>query len=198
MPKNVIHGLIGVAVAAGVALFFNLLPSLLGAKVDLGLQPMILSAIAGIATYFILTNISGNRKVSTVDAATHQRALAFEVPPERAALYVMRTGFPGRATGMNISIDGRDVAQIKSYRFTRVDVPPGAHTVVVAFAGPLGAQGEPAELKLEVKAGEAAVLHLRVKMGAFAGSPTIERVELATVRADLQGMRMTAPDVAAL
>jgi len=154
-----------------------------------------IAVIAGTLTFVIMHNLSGNRRVANADQATRTRALAFELWPDKTALYLVRTGFVGKAAGMNISLDGKTVAQLKSPRFTRLDIDPGAHTVTASFGGGLAGQTKPVDFQFVSGPSEIVVLKLSMGIGAIKNPVKIERVSADSVRADLAGMQMTAADV---
>src|SRR5262249_25181437 len=107
---------------------------------------LIAGAGAGVVVAIVLFNLSGNRRTTTAHAGARQRALGFAAEPGKAALYLVRTGFVGKMAGMNVAVDGREVAQLKSPRFTRIDIAPGAHTLRASFGGGLSGQTKPSEL----------------------------------------------------
>lgn len=157
---------------------------------------LIVGLCAGMVVAVVLFNLSGNRRTASADAGAKQRALAFTPTPGKAALYLVRTGFVGKMAGMNLSVDGREVAQLKSPRFTRVDIAPGAHTLTAAFGGGLAGQTKPSELAFSCADGEIVVMKLGMSMGVVQNPVKIERSSVDAVRGELAGMQMTAPDVA--
>jgi hypothetical protein len=150
---------------------------------------------AGVVVAVVLFNLSGNRRTAAADAGAKSRALAFTPTPGKAALYLVRTGFVGKMAGMNLAIDSRDVAQLKSPRFTRVDVAPGAHTLRASFGGGLAGQTKASELAFTCADGEIVVMKLAMSMGVLQNPVKIERSNADAVRGELAGMQMTAPDV---
>jgi len=157
------------------------------------------SLIAGIGLGVVVAvavfNLSGNRRTAAADSGAKQRALAFTATPGKAALYLVRTGFVGKLAGMNLAVDGREVAQLKSPRFTRVDVAPGAHTLRASFGGGLAGQTKASELAFSCADGEIVVMKLSMSMGVVQNPVKIERSSADAVRGELAGMQMTAPDV---
>jgi hypothetical protein len=167
-----------------------------------GEKPDNIGLIAGIGLGVVVTiiffNLSGNRSTVAAGADARQRALAFTPTPGKAALYLVRTGFVGKMAGMNLAVDGREVAQLKSPRFTRVDVTPGAHTLRASFGGGLAGQTKASELAFTCADGEMVVMKLSMGMGVLQNPVKIERSSADAVRGELAGMQMTAPDVAAI
>ncbi|HVY85519.1 MAG TPA: hypothetical protein VG943_10330 [Caulobacterales bacterium] len=161
-----------------------------------GEKPGFLGIAVGVAmgavVLLVANNLSGNRAMTQADEETRRRALAFEVPPGQAALYVMRTGFVGKAAGMDLALDGRTFVQLKSPRFARLDIAPGPHTLAASFGGGLAAQTKPIEREFVAGAGDVIVMKLTLGFGAAKAPITIERVSLENVRPALAGMDMVA------
>jgi hypothetical protein len=153
---------------------------------------------AGVVVAVVLFNLSGNRRTASADAGARKRALAFAAEPGKAALYLVRTGFVGKMAGMNLAVDGREVAQLKSPRFTRVDISPGPHTLRASFGGGLAGQTKPSERAFECAAGDIVVMKLGMSMGVLQNPVQIEPVNLEAMRGELGRMHMTAPDVGAM
>ncbi len=122
MPRYLI--LVFIAVIVGW-FAYGLLRVVLGPDV-VALISLVALVVVGVVVY---RNLQTNRKVA--DATPEQRAEALKFTPsaDKAVLYVFRNQFVGRAVGVNVLIDGREVAQIKSPRFIRVLLTPGAHTI---------------------------------------------------------------------
>lgn len=152
----------------------------------------------GVVVAVVFYNLSGNRRTASADAGAKSRALAFTAAPGKAALYLVRTGFVGKMAGMNLAVDGHEVAQLKSPRFTRVDVAPGAHTLTASFGGGLAGQTKPSELAFTCADGEIVVMKLSMSMGVVKNPIGIERSSADAVGGELAGMQMTAPDVGEL
>jgi hypothetical protein len=96
---------------------------------------------------------------------------------------------------MNVSIDGRGVAQLQSSRFTRVEVAPGSHDIGAFFGGSVALQTKHAQLNINAKAGEIVVVLLR-QMGALDGNVKIETMDREAIREKLPKMQMVVPEVA--
>lgn len=151
----------------------------------------------GVFTAYLLANLAGNRKVATADAATQAAALTFTPPPGQALIYVYREGFVGKAAGMNLSIDGKVVAQLTAPRFTCVAVSPGEHRLAMAFGGLAGPQNKAAETVIQTAADTAYVFKMAVSMGLIQNSITLQpQPDLAAMKTVLGRMKMTAPDIA--
>jgi hypothetical protein len=180
-----------VALVAGAALGF--LGSVTGAS--FGLLPTLIGGLSGALTYYIMNNLAGTRRIPLASATERTEALKMAVPADRAAIYIMRTGFVGKAAGMTISIDGRDVAQLKSPRFTRVEVAPGSRMVGARFSGGAGAQSAPAQAAIACVAGQAVVLHLSSKMGALKNQLVIEPLIEDDARRTLERAGFVVADI---
>jgi hypothetical protein len=181
VSRNVRNTLIGVMVALVVGVGIRLLPVLLDAPdLELGASPAALPLMLGMMTIFILNGED-----------TRRRALAFEAPsPAHAALCFVRTGLTGKRAGMNVRIDGRNVAQLQRSRFTRVEVAPGSHDIGASFGGSVASRTKPAQLNVTAKAGDIVVVRLRLAMGAPAGIVKIETMDREAIREKLPKMQI--------
>jgi hypothetical protein len=189
MPRNLI--VYGLAVLAGLVGYF-LLRSLLG-----GEMMMILALIALVAGgVIIFRNLRTNRKVAEATLNQRDEALKFAPVPGKAVLYVFRNQFVGRAVGVNVVIDGREAAQLKSPRFTRILLTPGAHRI----AGYTGTNKPPAPgdgIELIANAGEIYVAKCEVEPQMVGVTIKYTPLALDAARADVKKItRMVVPDVA--
>ncbi len=189
MPRNLI--VYGLAVLGGLVGYF-ILRSLLGGEI------MFVVALIGIvaAGVIVFRNLRTNRKVAEATFDQRDEALKFTPVAGKAVLYVFRNQFVGRAVGVNVLIDGREVAQLKSPRFTRVLLTPGSHRI----AGYTGTNKKPADgegLELIANAGEVYVAKCEVEAQMVGVSIKYTPLALEAARADLQKItRMVVPDVA--
>src|SRR5262249_32642452 len=104
--------------------------------------------------------------------------------------------FVGKAAGMNVALDGREIVQLKSPRFTRVDIPAGSHTLTASFGGGLATQTKPADFEFNAFPGDIVVVKVAMGFGATKNPIQIERVDLETVRNSLRGMDMVRAETA--
>lgn len=189
MPRILI--LYGLAGAAGFVAF-ALLRSLAGPEVQLMFGVLAL-VIVGVV---ITRNLQTNRKVTNATTEQRAEALRFAPVPDKAVLYVFRNQFVGRAVGFNVVIDGREVAQIKSPRFTRIVLSPGTHRI----AGYIGTNKKPGDgdgIELVANAGEVYVAKCGVEPQMVGVAPTFSPVNVDAARADIQKItRMVVPDIA--
>jgi hypothetical protein len=151
---------IGLAVGFVVSLLLSLLP-------DMGMIPVFMGTMLGVITAYSLANLAGNRKVAVADDSARAQALKLTPPEGKALVVVWREGFMGMAAGLNIAVDGREVAQLKSPRFTVIALSPGPHKVTAAFGGLAGPQNNPSAFDVEAAAGAVTVLKVGLKMGAL-------------------------------
>lgn len=189
MPRNLI-----LYVIAGLAgfLVFGVLRALLGDEVG-----MILAAVALIVCIVVVyRNLQTNRKVAEATPQQRSEALAFAAPPGNAALYVFRNQFVARAVGINVLIDGREVAQLKSPRFTRILLTPGPHRIA-GYTGTNKKPGDSEGAALTAVAGEVLVLKCEVEPQLVGVSVKFMPLALDAGRTDLTKIaRMVVPDVA--
>jgi hypothetical protein len=186
MQKYLVPALAGLGTGVVVSVLFGLLlgPSFI---------TTFTGTMLGIFTFYILANLAGNRKIAVATDAERIQALKFEAPADKALLYIYREGFVGMAAGLNITVDGKDVTQLKSPRFTYVTLAPGAHTVTAAFGGLAGPQNKPATLEFPVEAGGIIAVRVTLAMGLMRNSITIGREpDLGAVQAKLANTIMVS------
>lgn len=159
-----------------------------------GVTSLIWLAFLVIGIVVLARNLMSNRKVA--DAAPEARTAALTFTPDagHAALYIFRDQFLGKAVGVNVEIDGKPVAQLKSPRFTRILVAPGAHRVS-GYTGPAGGRKPGGELDLNVSAGEIVAITCAVEPGMVGTISKFARVDLAAIRDKLAKTRMVQPDL---
>jgi hypothetical protein len=194
MKTKTRNQLIAIAVSVVVGLFMSLLESLAGEKLSFSMS-VILPVMLGGFTYTFLSNVSATRKEAKPDAAARADALNFAVPDGRARVYILRTGILGKAVGMDITMDGLAVAQLKSPRFTVVDVAPGAHEWRARFSGSAGAQqnGE-CIAQINVAAGSAIVLRVSMKLELTKHRLLFSEVPLDSARAEIARATMVVAE----
>lgn len=189
MPRNfIVYGLAGLGGLAG----YFVLRSLLGGDL------MFVVALIGlvVAGVIVFRNLRTNRKVAEATFDQRDEALRFAPAPGKATLYIFRNQFVGRAVGVNVLIDGREVAQLKSPRFTRVLLTPGRHRI----AGYTGTNKKPADgegLELVANAGEVYIAKCEVEAQMLGVTIKYTPLTVEAARADVQKItRMVVPDVA--
>jgi hypothetical protein len=186
MQKYLVPALAGLGVGVVVSMVFGFL---LGP----GFLTTFMGALFGFLTFYILANLAGNRKIAVAGDAERIQALKFEAPADKALLYIYREGLVGMAAGLNISIDGKEVTQLKSPRFACVTLAPGAHTVTAAFGGLAGPQNRPASLEFPVEAGGIVAVRVTLAMGLMRNSLTLGRQsDLGEVQAKLANIVMVS------
>jgi hypothetical protein len=152
-------------------------------------QSVLTGVFGGVATAYILSNLAGNRKVDVASADDRGKALQLTPPPGKALVVVYREGFVAKLAGMNMAIDGTEVAQLKAPRFTLIAVPPGAHTLTTAFGGLAGAQSKGGSYEFSAPEGGVVAIRIGVRMGMVQGAfDYSQQADLAQVRNKLAGM----------
>lgn len=188
MPRNlIVYTLAGLA---GLVLYF-VLRGVLGGEI------MFIVALIGLAVGGVIVwrNLQTNRKVAEAPPAQRTEALAFAPVADKAVLYVFRNQFVGRAVGINVLIDGREVAQLKSPRFTRLVLAPGAHRIA-GYTGTNKKPGDSEGMAFTMNAGE--VLIMKCEVEAQMVGVTVKFTPGAA-REDVQKItRMVVPDLAEL
>lgn len=193
VSKYALPIIVGFVVAFVISGAMSLLVAMAGG--DAGFIPMMVGGFFGVFTAYIMANLAGNRK--GVAASPEQKAAAVSLTPPagQALLIVMREGFVGMAAGLNVTVDGRIVAQLKSPRFTAIPLSVGTHEMELAFAALAGKQNKPAVDRFGAGAGEVVVYRAKVAMGALQNTIALERIHAdADLSNKLRGMTMTAPD----
>lgn len=189
MPRNLV--LYGLAAFAGLVLY-GVLRALLGFEIVM-LLSLVALAIVGVIIY---RNLQTNRKIADATPEARTAALGFTAEPGKAALYILRNQFVGRAVGINIEVDGKQVTQLKSPRFMRLSLNPGPHRIV-GYMGTADKK-KPGEAVLEGNAqpGEVLILKTEVEPQMVGVIVKLTPVELDKVRADFQKTRMVSNDIA--
>lgn len=194
MNKIVLWCVIGFVVAFVIAFALGAWAASLGTS--FGIAPWILGGLLGAFTALIGGNLAGNRKVAIASGETRDTTLSFQPQPGHALLVIYREGFVGMAAGMNVNLDGRPVAQLKSPRFTALNLTPGDHTVTFGFGGLAGAQNHQAEVVVPAVDGQVIALKATMAMGALKNTIAVEWVEAypSELREKLAKMKMVAAD----
>jgi hypothetical protein len=154
---------------------------------------------AGVVAAYLFGNLAGNRRIANASSAEKSAALSRPPPPGKALIFLYREGFVAKLAGLNIMIDGKPVAQLKSPRFTCVVVPAGPHTVSAKFGGLAGAQSLMGECALDAPTDGAAAVRMTAQLTMTKGGIKLEpQADVAAVKLRLAGMPMTPPDLAEL
>jgi hypothetical protein len=164
-----------------------------------GREPTIMTAlpgmIFGVITAYLLANLAGNRKVRKADEGEKGRVLAFQPEPGQGLLIVFREGFVGSQAGLNVLVDDRFVAQLKSPRFTAVSLPAGEHRVGATFGGLAEKQNRPADERFTLLEGEVVAYRAAIAMGALKNTVAFHRVaDREDLARKLKPMTMVAPE----
>lgn len=188
MSRNLI--VYSLAAIVGLVIYF-VLRAALGPGI-ITLLSLIALVVVGVV---IFRNLQTNRKVAEATLQQRDEALTFTPPAGKAALYIYRNQFVGRAVGINIIIDGREAAQLKSPRFTRILLSPGNHRI----AGYTGTNKKPADgegLAFTANAGEIVVMKTAVEAQMVGSTVKFTPAATDTGRTDVRKItRMIAPDV---
>ena len=187
--KYLVAALTGFIVAALISFGLNFIIASGGGKPDS--ISWIVGAIFGAIAAYAAANMAGNRKVANASQAEKDQALTFTPPEGQGLLLVYRDGFVGKLVGLNLALDGRPFAQIKSPRFTALAVAPGEHVLTAGFGGLAGPQNRTNESKVTFRPGEVLAVKGSVAMGALTNTIRLEGVPVTDdLRAKLRGMPM--------
>lgn len=158
--------------------------------------PRLYGAGAGLIAAYLMANLAGNRAGKAASSAQKTEALETPPPVGRARLYLYREGFVAKLAGLNVSVDGQVVAQLKSPQFTCVTLAPGSHIVSAAFGGLAGPQNKAAELQLDIPEGGAAAVRMTMKMGVARNAIDLAlQPDVGATKITLAGMAMVQPEV---
>lgn len=189
MPRNlVVYGLAGLI---GVIAYFAL-------RLLLGGEIMLIVALIGLAAagVIIFRNLRTNRAVAEATPQQRVEALGFAPETGKAVLYIFRNQFVGRAVGVNIVIDGREAAQLKSPRFTRILLTPGVHRLA-GYTGTSKAPAPHGGVELTANAGEVYVAKCEVEAQMVGVTVKFTPLAPQTAHAEmLKIAKMVLPDVA--
>ena len=189
-PKYVRAIVIGFAVALVTGVALNVLLHGTGRWIAI---------FAGVMTAYLLSNLAGNRKIADASDADKRAALERRPPSGKALVYLYREGFVAKLAGLDLKIDGRPVAQLKSPRFTCVAVPAGSHVISGRFGGLAGAQSKFSELTIQAPADGVVCVRIGVSMGLLQGSLQMTvAADTAAAMRTLATLPMTPADVAEL
>lgn len=193
MKKLLIPALAGFLVAGVVAGVFGFLGARLHDPV-IAESGRLLAAALGCALSFLLYMKAGNRRVATADESRRSHALEFACPPDKALIYLIRTGFKGNAIGVDIQVDGHTVAQLRSPMFTCIEVAPGSHSIAAEVGGNASAlHPAPARHDAALAAGSITLLHIGMKMQLTRSQLVFEPWALDAAKAKLGSIRMVLP-----
>jgi len=190
LPAIVVGFLVAFVISGGLALLFS------SAGADAGYLPMMVGAFLGVFTAYIMANLAGTKLGKSATAEQKQAALAFRPQfHDQALLIVYREGFVGKAAGMDLSVDDKFVAQLKSPRFTAVSVSPGGHQLSMAFGGLAGKQNKPTLEGFIAAPGDVIAFRATMQMGMMKNRIVVERIETDNALvARLKPMIMIAPE----
>jgi hypothetical protein len=179
------------AIATGAAITLALgwgIPLLLGVSVGWG-APLV---IGGFVAYTMMS-LSGNKSVVCADEQARAAALALSAPAGSGLLVIYREGFFGKASGVDVALDGGEIAQLKSRRFTAISVPPGRHALRAVLTGTVNEASKPGAADFQIAAGEAVVFRITLAMKLTTGDVVLDRIDSpATAIAKLRKMQMVA------
>jgi hypothetical protein len=160
-----------------------------------GLATWLPGMIFGVIVAYVMSNLVGTKPSKAATSAEKEAVLAFRAEPGQALLIVFREGFVGMAAGMNVALDDRPIAQLKSPRFTALSIPLGPHKVWASFAGLAAAQNRVAEQDFVAGPGEVVALRMVMAMGATKNTIRIERIDNPDgLASKLKSMTMVAPE----
>ena len=195
LPMSKYIPAIVVGFLAAVLVSFGLSAFVAASGGDAGYLPSFLGLMVGVFTAYIMANLAGTRLGRAATPEQKQAVLDFQPEPGQALLIIFREGFVGKAAGMDLSVDDRFVAQLKSPRFTAVSVAPGGHQVSMAFGGLAGKQNKPTVEGFIAKPSDVVAFRAVMQMGMMKNRIVVERIESDDALVQrLKPMIMIAPE----
>lgn len=192
MTKYIPAIVTGLVVALLLAFGLNSLAAAAGQPPSLStwLPPMIFGTIVA----YVMANLVGTKLVKAATASDKAAALTLRPEPGQALLIVLREGFVGKAAGLNVAVDDRVFAQLKSPRFTALSIPPGPHKASASFGGLAAAQSKAASEDFTTAPGEVVAFRILLSMGMTQNTVKMERVAAPeSLVPKLKSMPMIAP-----
>lgn len=195
MNRNTI--LLTVAIGGGVIGGMILTPILRTTGEAAGM-PLLLPLVDGLILLaviaYVIFSLASNKHGVKADPAARDQALRFQPLPGRARLYLYREGFVGKAQGVDICVDGQRVAQLKSPRFTCIELTPGTHTVTAQFASRRGKSRGEGRLEVEARDGGILLCQIGIAVGAWSGTVQLSQVaDPVSMQATLARTMMVLP-----
>ena len=193
MQRYIWPAIWGFAVAFAVGFGLSMLEKAAGESI--GMLKWWAPLFLGGFTFYIMGNLAGNKSVRNASSAERNAALSAAPPPGQGLLVVFHEGFVGKAAGLNIVVDGKARAQLKSPRFVIIPLDPGRHEVSAAFGGLAGAQNNAGLAVVSIQEGKVAAVRASLSMGALKNTINLEEeADIEAVRARLRNMKMVSPD----
>jgi hypothetical protein len=155
---------------------------------------MLTSAMIASLTFYVASNLSGTNRSAKVPKETREDWLALNAPKGGAAVYFIRTGVVGKLAGMDVTVNGRPSAQLKSSQFTRIDVPAGSVSITASMSGGAGKQAKDEAVHLDLSGGEIAILHLVLSMGALKNQVKVKQLSPTSAAPMLKSATAVEPN----
>lgn len=137
---------------------------------------------------FCFWALSINRGGMKAGTAATADARMMRAPEGQARIHVTRRGFVAALQGMDVTLDDTAQGQIKSGQMLMADVAPGTHRLHVSTAKAKLAR--PAELEIDIGAGEVVVIDAMIEMGALKGGVKLTRLDAAKARENVHATQL--------
>ena len=149
----------------------------------------------GLVVGYLMANLQGTKAGPAASDDQKEAVLAMRPTDGRALIIVHRQGFVGKLAGMEVTLDDRPLAQIKSPQFTAKEVEPGRHALGFTFVGLAAAQNKPVLMEVDVAPGQVVAYRATIVMGMTSKNTIkVERDDdVGTLTDDLRRMKMIAP-----
>ena len=172
------------AIITGLIVMF-VLSLILGAVGFSGFALWYIPFFVGGITAYLMANLQGTKGGPLASEAQKTAVLGLRPSPGKGLILIHRQGFVGKMAGMEVTLDGRVLAQLKSPQFTAVEVEPGPHSIGFGFVGLAAAQNKPEVVQTTVVEGQVVAWRATVSMGMTSKNTiTVERDEQVQTLAD--------------
>ncbi len=133
--------------------------------------------------------LMSNKQGPRVDGTALADALAVAPAPGKGRIYILRSGFYGRAQGMNIGVSSEHEGQIRGNFFMMAQLDPGTYTVTGRMAR--GSEKSRRESVLQVEAGQSVLIDISLEMTMTRVNLIFtEHGETAAIMAKLRSAKM--------
>lgn len=145
----------------------------------------IATIIQYVTSAFLLALIAGCASMPMATPEQDSHAKRFEVPSDRARIYLYRNEMFGAAIPMSVSLDGQIAGQTGPKTFFVWEVSPGQHQ--------LASHAENvSSLNIDAEGGKNYYIWQEVKMGVFMARSRLQQVDTVTGQAAVRECKLLA------
>jgi hypothetical protein len=133
--------------------------------------------------------LMSNKQGARTEGAELADAMAAVPAPGKGRIYVLRSGFYGRAQGMNIGVSSGHEGQIRGNFFMMAQLDPGTYTVTGRMAR--GSEKTRRNLDIQLEAGQSVLIDISLEMTMTRVNLIFtEQAEPAAIMAKLRSAKM--------